>query len=278
MKWFFGFNEAASKWFADMVKVTVVTAEVHAPALEPHCLYDGDAETDLTGWLRSRGVSVHRTAVPFRDRLSAPDVIARNAATSYNPVSARGYYLCLAVPWADAARDEAYVLFTDCDVMFTGPVDLASLRPLVLAAAPEMADLRHPAADDHGRGFNSGVMLMNVAGMRERSTHIESVAERDGYYRFPVADATYDQGALNAAIPAGQWERLPQTLNWRPAFGINPRASIVHWHGPKPRHVEKTLATGVVSAPDEAMRSLLEAAPDSYLHYYDVFKASLRSA
>ncbi len=278
MKWFFGFNEAATNWFADMVKVAVVTAAAHAPHLEPHCLYDGDADTDLTRWLRARGVRVQRTAVRFRDRLSAADVVARNKGTSYSPVAARGYYLCLAVPAAEAARGEGHVLFTDCDVMFTAPADFAAIRPALLAAAPEMADVRRPAPGNYGPGFNSGVMVMCVAGMSAKMPWIESVLEREGYFQFAQAKAIYDQGALNTAIPEGEWDRLPDSLNWRPAFGINPAASIVHWHGPKPRHVEQTIATGVASAPDEAMRALLEAAPASYRHYVEIFRAALRAS
>ncbi len=273
MKWFFGFNQGASKWFGDMVRVAVVTAEAHAPQLEPHCLYHGEAETDVTAWLRARGVAVQRAAAPVSHRLAAPDILARNANTGYNAVAAQGFYLCLAVP--GVAADEQHVLFTDCDVMFTGPVDLAGVRPSLLAAAPEMDDVRRPAPSVSGRGFNSGVMVMNVAGMLARIPSIEAVLERDAY--FPTNGA-YDQGALNSAIPAGDWEPLPHTLNWRPAFGINPQASIVHWHGPKPRHVEKTLATGVTTAPDEVMRGLLDAAPNAYRHYFEVFQAALRGA
>ena len=272
MKWFFGFNEGAGKWFAEMVKVAVVTGQAHAPHLEPHC-HDGDSE--LTLWLRRRGVAVHHAVAPIRQRLSAADILIRNSGTGYDPLAARGFYLCLAVPGAEAARGQEHVLFTDCDVMFTGPVHLADVRPALLAAAAEMDDVRRPAPGTSGRGFNSGVMIMNVAAMRARMPAIESWLERDAY--FPT-NGVYDQGALNSAIPEGDWDRLPDILNWRPAFGINPQASIVHWHGPKPRHVEKTLATGVTSAPDDAMRGLIDAAPEAYRHYLQVFQAALNSA
>ena len=212
---------------------------------------------------------------PIRHRLSAVDILVHNAGTGYDPLAARGFYLCLAVPGAEAARGQEHVLFTDCDVMFTGPVDLGAVRPALLAAAPEMDDVRRPAPGTSGRGFNSGVMIMNVAAMRAWMPAIESGLERDAY--FPT-NGVYDQGALNSAIPEGDWDRLPDILKWRPAFGINPQASIVHWHGPKPRHVEKTLASGVTSAPDDAMRALLEAAPDAYRHYLEVFRKALIDA
>ncbi len=278
MKWFFGFNEGAGKWFTEMVKVAVVTGQAHAPHLEPHCLYDGDGDSELTLWLRRRGVAVHHAVAPNRQRLSAADILMRNAGTGYDPLAARGFYLCLAVPDAEAARGQEHVLFTDCDVMFTGPVHLTDVRPALLAAAAEMDDVRRPAPGMSGRGFNSGVMVMHVAAMQARLPAIAGVLERDGFFQFPDAGATFDLGALNSAIPDGDWVRLPDVLNWRPAFGVNPQASIVHWHGPKPRHVEKTLASGVTSAPDDAMRALLEAAPEAYQHYLEVFRAALLDA
>ncbi|MGE0815628.1 MAG: hypothetical protein AB7O28_23455 [Vicinamibacterales bacterium] len=278
MKWFFAFNEYASTWFGEMLQVAVVTAADHAPHLEPHCLYDGDGETGLTAWLRSRGVRIHPTRVAFRARLDAEDVRERNAGTGYSPQAARGFYLCLAVPASESAVSETHVLFTDCDVMFTGPVDLSAYRPSLLAAAPEMRDVRRPSPSEWGAGFNSGVMLMNAAAMRARMPAIEQVLERDGYYQFPQANAIYDQGALNSAIREGEWEPLPQTLNWRPAFGINPDAAIVHWHGPKPRHAQRTVDSGTTTAPDAVMRGLLDAAPEAYRHYLGIFNAALARA
>lgn len=161
MKWLVneGCDEGAGKWFAEMVKVAVVTGQAHAPHLEPHCLYDGDGDSLLTLWLRSRGVVVHHAVAPIRQRLSAADILTRNAGTGYDPLAARGFYLCLAVPGAEGARGQEHVLFTDCDVMFMGPVDLTAVRPAFLAAAAEMDDVRRPAPGTSGRGFNSGVMV-----------------------------------------------------------------------------------------------------------------------
>ena len=139
-----------------------------------------------------------------------------------------------------------------------------------------MDDVRRPAPATSGRGFNSGVMVMHVAAMRARMPAIESVLERDG--RLHPHQRGLRPGRAHSAIPEGDWDRLPDILNWRPAFGINPQASIVHWHGPKPRHVEKTLASGVTSAPDDAMPALFEAAPDAYRHYLDVFRTALLDA
>jgi hypothetical protein len=106
--------------------------------------------------------------------------------------------------------------------------------------------------------------------MRERLPVVEAVLERDGY--FPTNHAC-DQSASTPRFPGATGNR-PPTPTWRPAFGINPQASMVQWHGPKPRHVEKTLASGVTSAPLDAMRWLLKA----YRRFLHDFQAALNDA
>ena len=126
MKWFFGFNEGAGKWFAEMVKVAVVTGQTQAPHLEPHCLYDGDGDSELTLWLRGRGVTVHHAVAPIRQRLSAADILMRNAGSGYDPLAARGFYLCwrCQTPRRPAVGARALHRLR-CDVH--RPVDLAAV-------------------------------------------------------------------------------------------------------------------------------------------------------
>ncbi len=272
MKWYFGFNEHASKWFADMVRVAIASAATHAPQLEPHCLYDGEAETRpdaLAAWPSGRDSPCRRphprAAWPRRTSWPAMPGVAttrwRRAATT------------CAWPSPEAAGDgDEHVLFTDCDVMFTGPVDLSSIRPALIAAAPEMLDVRHPAPGAGG----ARLQLRRHRDERGRNAGADAGHRRGaGTRRLPYLPAgavhLRPGRAQHGDSIGGEWERLPDILNWRPAFGINPRAAIVHWHGPKPRHIGKTLATGVTSAPDATMRGMIDAAPEAYRHYYEMF-------
>ena len=119
MKWYFSFNEAATNWFADMIKVAVISARAKTD-LEPHCICDG-RPSPFTDWLQRWNVKMHFQPVFFRQRLKAQDVLARNGNNGYDPEAASGFYLPLQI--AEIEQNDEFVLFTDCDVMFFKPVD-----------------------------------------------------------------------------------------------------------------------------------------------------------
>lgn len=232
LKWYFCFNQESTAWFSNMIKVAVISA-IKNTKLIPHCIYDGE-QTPLTVWLREQGVVIHQSRVPFCSRLFDPEIMQRNQNSSYKPESAKGYYLPLQI--AEIEREDQYVLFTDCDIMFVRDVDFGSFKPSGLAAVPEVADLSSPSPERVQKFFNSGVLLINVPYLRSKIPEIENILESNGYFNFPEIGATYDQGLLNTAF-GSQWDALPAEYNWRPFYGINPAASIIHWHGPKPPHM-----------------------------------------
>lgn len=215
MRWFFALNEASTSFwdYANLVQVAVHSAR-HNTSLEPVCLYDG-TDNHLTAWLEEAGVPI------IRRRTFLQEWVA-----DLRPIP-RGAYLRLEIPavcqekgWADDT-----VLYTDCDVMFqTDPVPvLQGIRPQFFAAAPESDP------DDHAN-FNSGVMLINVAGLAAeiptlRASIKENLAE--------AISPPYDQAALQRHF-ADRADPLTGELNWKPYWGANPEASIIHFHGPKP--------------------------------------------
>ncbi len=271
LKWYFCYNQESTGWFSSMIKVAVVSAKKNTNLIA-NCIYDGE-QTPLVSWLQAQGVIIHRSRVPFYDRLFAPETLQRNQNSWYKAESAKGYYLPLQI--AQIEREEEHVLFTDCDVMFTQEVDFRLFKPSGLAAAPEVADLSSPSPDRVQKYFNSGVMLINVQELRERMPVIGRILEDRGYFSFPEIGATYDQGLLNAAFES-KWDALPPELNWRVFYGINPEASIIHWHGPKPPHVsdmllflagkrEKRRLSGPI------MDMLLDNNIDSYRYYFKLY-------
>ncbi|GAB5559369.1 MAG: hypothetical protein SynsKO_10160 [Synoicihabitans sp.] len=215
MRWFFALNEASTSFwdYANLVQVAVHSAREHT-SLEPVCLYDGD-DNALTDWLEASGVTIIRRRTFLHEWV-----------TDLSPIP-RGAYLRLEIPEVCAAQgwNEAFVLYTDCDVVFRkdpGPL-LAELEPRFFAAAPE----GDPEDFDH---FNSGAMWINVAGMRA-----EMPALRDSIQAHlgEAISPPYDQAALQRHF-MGQVDRLPLELNWKPYWGHLERATILHFHGPKP--------------------------------------------
>lgn len=255
MEWFFAFDEKATGWFADMIKVAVLSARKNT-TLEPHCIYDG-APTDLTRWLESQGVVIHFDRVPFRDELSTPSVLTRNKGTVYTASHASGAFLRLNA--AGHAKGHTF-LYTDCDVMFLNDA-MSSLKADSLSATPEgsMAS------------FNSGVLLVNRWFFLAHLQGLIAFVRNNGFYH--REGASYDQVFLNQYF-AKMWAPLPAEMNWRPFNGINEDASVLHFHGPKPHRVNALLA-GQKNAGEVDLAKLIRGNEASYSHYCDLFFRTL---
>lgn len=215
MRWFFALNEASTSFweYANLVQVAVHSAQTRT-SLTPVCLYDGD-DNSLTAWLESVGVHVIRRRT-FLHRWVA----------DLAPIP-RGAYLRLEIPavCAEQGWTDDFVLYTDCDVVFRSDpaATLASLRPTFFAAAPETDQ------SDFIR-FNSGVMWINVAGLAAENEALQQTIQSH------LAEAIappYDQAALQRHF-ADRSDPLPLLLNWKPHWGPNEDAVIIHFHGPKP--------------------------------------------
>lgn len=96
--------------------------------------------------------------------------------------------------------------------MFLKKPELAEMKPIFLAAAPEVLDLGSPDPTRTGRGFNSGVMVMNVPAFRATWPHLIKELEAHAFYEFSAAKARYDQRWRNTVFKTN-WLSLPPVLN-----------------------------------------------------------------
>ena len=260
MKWFFALNDGAPHFaaYADMVKVAVASARRHT-RLEPVFLFDGEAN-GLTAWCSRNGVTV----VSCRWRLLEEyRQVARETGRTKLMDYAAGIFLRLEVPRICAERGWAGepVLYTDCDIMFTGDPEplFPDLGGRFLAVAPE-------EDPNDTEAINSGVMLMHVAAMLGMEEAFGDFVRRN---LAECAELT-DQFAYRAFYRRG-WELLPLALNWKPYWGENPDARIVHFHGPKP-FLREAIARG------EAAPVQREMARGAFGHYCAVWDRLLRDA
>jgi hypothetical protein len=75
-------------------------------------------------------------------------------------------------------------------------------------------------------------MVMNLPSLRDARPRLESHLEANILNMAPHDD----QGLLNALfLTHCDW--MPNTHNWKPYWGVNKDAIIVHFHGPKQAHV-----------------------------------------
>lgn len=244
MKWYFASNNQSPD-YVYMIKAAVESA-LKNTRLEPHFLYDGSPDA-LTAWLERKGVKIIYHRVSFYDRLKAfypPDQLK----------IAAGAFLRCDIPLLETKEDS--VLYTDCDVLFLNGIDPQNIpRAARFTCAPETRQTDWSI-------LNTGVMWMNLPALRK--THADFVAFIND--RLPEL-ATYDQTAYNLFY-AGQHTRLPLEYNWKPYWGENSDAKIIHFHGPKPHDILHILQGEPIS---EIYKSLFALDRFGSIHYLSRF-------
>jgi hypothetical protein len=245
--WYFCINEAGFDRSRGLLEVAVRSAAANT-ALTPICLYNGQNPAHVAT-LEALGVRVIRHRSLFEDDLRA------GYGEKFDTFS--GHWLRVDIPLIETRED--FVLYTDVDVMFLAQPELAP-KPALLAAAPEFdrSNLTY---------FSSGVMVLNIEGMQR--VHAEFMAairaRLHGAFKYPA----HDQESFNRFF-RGRNDRLPPECNWKPFWGVNEAARIVHFHGPKPAHARQ-IARGDGAGFMQIYRDLWAKAPEAYEHYARLF-------
>lgn len=216
-KWYFAINPRGFAGSYEQIAVAVRSARRNTE-LMPICLYNGDdpSHVEMLKRLGVETVIQHRSSFEDDLRLGYKD--------DFNKFS--GHWLRVDIPLIEDT--EELVLYTDTDVMFLAEPAVEQ-APRLLSAAPEF-DM------DNWGYFNSGVMVMNVPALRRvHSEFVAAIKDRlHNNFRYPA----HDQASFNQFF-GKTYDRLDVAMNWKPYWGVNERARIVHFHGPKPFHVEK---------------------------------------
>jgi hypothetical protein len=224
MRWFLGLNHDAPHYaaYARMVQAAMLSAGRES-GLAPHLLFDGP-ECDLTRWFRDQGGQVI-----FRKSFLKPRLLAAAAdpATRYAAAHGNGVFLRVEIP--DLLREHGWaddtVLYTDNDVLLLPRFRAADLPAPThpIAVAPE-------GDRDDAVNFNSGFMQFHLP--RWWPVH-------ERFKAFLVEDlphslrADWDQHSFRKFF-AGNFQVLDPVWNWKPYWGENPDARVLHFHGPKP--------------------------------------------
>jgi hypothetical protein len=256
VKWFFCWCQDSDfrddHGWQDLIRVAVHSARLHTD-LKPHFIYDGEPSA-FTAELAAQGVNVIFHRLSFTDALSAhqPDNREFQAV-------ARGAFLRFDIPLFFDAEDR-FVLYTDVDVMFRHQPDFRGYYPGLIAAAPQCE--RGLRVD-----MNSGVMLVNAVNFRDFHPQLVDFTRRH-------LDLGLDQEVMRAIL-GNDYLLLPDLYNWKPYWGVNPEAPIIHWHGPKPVTMAKLLS-GETTRTHDAWQVLFERDQDSYRAHLAAFHAILK--
>lgn len=168
---------------------------------------------------------------------------------------AGGAYLRTEIP--TLGLPDTFILYTDCDVIFLRQPKFLESLPRYFASAPEThlgeyADL------------NTGVMLMNLDQLRQDWPRLREFIVQN----FETFTA-YDQGAYREFYK-DRYDLLPPETNWKPYWGQNESAEIIHFHGPKPKSARKLLSDPTYPMPS-AWRPLFDRDVSAYRHYVSVW-------
>jgi hypothetical protein len=213
MKLYLCINQAGTHTDIGLHCKLAILSALKQTQLKPHLLYAGEPN-DFTRWIEAQGAEVIPSRPSFHGTLQALTEQGRYSMTML------GHWLRTNICLEEL--DDDYVLYTDVDVVFRRHPALDQFTPEFFMAAPEF----HP---DRWNYINSGVMLMHIPALR---------AEYPQFERYLISSLTehtygfHDQIAYNVFF-RGQWDRLPVEFNWKPYWGMNDAASIVHFHGPK---------------------------------------------
>lgn len=244
MKWYFACNDKSPGFFP-LIK-GAVTSALKNTTLEPFFIYDG-AENELTEWLRERGVNIIHHRISFYNELE------NHYKIPHQLTIASGTFLRCDIPILE--KDDDFVLYTDCDVLFLKDFSL-DLKPEYFACSAEFKK--------HNRKlFNAGIMLMNVKKLRE--TH-------DAFIEFIKNNlsilSTYDQTAYQMYY-ANKASWLPVKYNHKPYWGIDKNAAIVHFHGIKPLSFMSDESLKHLSS---ICYNIFKKNPKAYDFYLNLFK------
>jgi hypothetical protein len=227
MQWFFALTEdsTAFRQYAEMIMVAVHTAKKFT-SLIPHCIYDG-GENEFTEWLVKHDVKIIRHRSFAREAL---EELGRQKNNPHLAAALCGAFSRVELPeLVEHLGNAARILYTDCDVIFLGEVvpELEANPCKYFAVAPE-------SAQDDYVNMNTGVMLMNTHALRASLPEFREYISKNlaALERESWDEAAYRWFYRDSRGPL--WDRLRPELNWKPYWGENPTAKIIHFHGPKP--------------------------------------------
>lgn len=209
--------------------VAAVKSAKKNTSLELHCLYDfrdktsGDISNDrIYRMLKDNGVIIHLIAIDFEEELLSvyTDEYLNKIHVTKNSLYSR--FLRFMIPDVDKSDD--VVLYSDTDVIFLKPIEKSKLFDTqTICVGPEFD------RKENFSYFNAGVMFVNLKSYRDAKKQLVNML-KDG--KHPTTECC-DQGYLND-IYEHKFDKLPFELNWKPYWGENREAVIVHLHGFKP--------------------------------------------
>lgn len=234
MKWYTAITKYSTKEHLNQLRVALHTCFKHTK-FKPNVVFD--EHFSLIDELKSKYGSLITFHQVNSEILQEFERIYRNEINFW---SIKGAYLRCEI--SQIETDETLVLYTDLDVMFQPFIEKYKNTnlPKYFSAAPEFDPNNYSY-------FNSGVMFINIPNMKSTYSQFKNFIIKN---LSKLKDVAHDQGAL-FEFYKNQWTHLKAEFNWKPQWGINEQAPIIHMHGAKADRIleyfNKNLNDGLIS-------------------------------
>lgn len=198
--------------------------------LDLHCLFDyrktytQKIEDDLIYQLLLKyNVTIHICSIDFESELL--NVYTDDYLKEINVTKSSLYSRFLRFMIADIEKDDEYIFYVDTDVIFLKDIKIDDFNklPNTIAVCPEFVNSYHYTY------FNAGIMLINMNSYKKAKKELINLLKQ----KIKAKIECCDQGYLNL-IYKNNFTKINNNFNWKPYWGINSDASLIHLHGLKP--------------------------------------------
>ena len=205
----------------DMLRLACKSAKENT-SLKLCALYDGTPNDTAYKILREYGVDITLCSCSFADKLEK--YYTNVSPTDIHAGIKRLLGCFMKFDIALHENQDEVVLYADIDTMFLKDVDWDAFKVKTLAVAPEF-DKNYDIINGY-KYFNAGIMIINIPEAKKRMERLFYMLDN---YIEPYQEC-WDQGFWNE-LYKDDFESLPIEFNWKPYWGINEKANIIHIHG-----------------------------------------------
>ncbi len=226
MKCYFTFNNDVenNEVYLNMLEVALKSARQNT-TLDLNALYEGNASDKLYRILRKYNVKVNLCSLSFYPELEKFYFAKNKEKYGSNIKQIACNFLKFEIPLFE--NEDEIVLYSDMDVIFMKDINYSE-NIKTLAAAGEFFENYDIIKGN--KYFNAGVMFLNITELKKRREKLIKMLKN---YESPYQECA-DQGFFNE-IYKNNFVQLSPIYNWKPYWGINDNACIVHLHGFKPK-------------------------------------------
>lgn len=210
--------------YMDMLRACLISAKKNT-SLQLNAIYDGKESDKIYKILIENDVNVICHALSFYKELekfydekykisvNMKDMKLKQAACNF---------MKFEIPLYE--KNDEIVLYSDIDILFLREPKLDDFYTKTLAAAPEF-EQNYDIIKGY-KYFNAGTMLINVKELgKRRKILLDMLNKKQRPYQ-----ECWDQGFFNE-LYKNDFEELGTEYNWKPYWGINENAKILHLHG-----------------------------------------------